>query len=452
MTVPKLPRLPWTWPRRVGFVAYQAVAHVLLPVVIVVFALRARREPLYRAHPGHRFGLLPRVMPGAVWVFAASLGETRAVTPLVRELLARGHMIVLSHNAPAGLEEGQRQFAAALASGRMVQTYMPADLFWALRIALGRLRPALALIVESEVWPAHITACARAGVPVAKVNAHLSERALLRDQATRLGRLRLFFFQGLALVLTKTPAHVARYVRAGVDPARIVLVGELKFDLPPRADLVARALALRPPLAGKRPVWMIASSIEAEEEALHGILRALHDRLAVPPLVVWAPRSPQRFDALARRLAHDGWRTGRRSAIWDGAFNGETPGDLDVLVADSLGEMDFSYALADIVFVGATLADMGGHNVNEPLALERPVVTGPSVFSIPTPAEEAIAQGALRVCADAAAVTDTLVTLFSDADGLAAFRALTHGLTAQHLGAARRSADALQRLGVARHG
>jgi len=451
MTAPRTtPTLPWTWATRAGFAAYQIIAHLALPILLALLVWRARREPLYLANLRHRFGLVPRIAPGAIWVFAASLGETRAVTPLLRELMARGHRIVLSHNAPAGLEEGRRQFGFALAEGQMVQGYMPADLLWAVGIALRRMRPALALVVESEVWPAHIVGCLRARVPVVKVNAHLGERALLRDLGTRLGRLRLFFFQGFAMVLTKTPGHVARYVRAGVDPARIVQVGELKFDLPPRADLIARAAALRPALSGTRGVWMIASSIEAEEEQLHSVLRVLHDRLSMPPLVVWAPRSPQRFDPIAQRLTRDGWRIARRSTLFDAALQGTPPPDLDILLADSLGEMDFSYALADVVFVGATLADMGGHNVNEPLAHERPVVTGPSVFSIPSPADEATACGAMQVCADAEALADTLVALFSDATALAAFRTRTKGLTAHHLGAAVRSADALIPLGVHR--
>ncbi|WP_226781961.1 3-deoxy-D-manno-octulosonic acid transferase [Oceaniglobus trochenteri] len=445
-----LPRLPWSVATRVGYGLYQVAAHLLLPAALILVARRARREPLYRANLRHRFGLLPRVAPGGIWVFAASLGETRAVTPLLRELIARGHRIVLSHSAPAGLEEGRRQFGQEIADGRLVQTYMPVDVFWALRLALRRIRPVLALVVEAEIWPAHIVASLRAGVPVVKVNANLTERAFLRDGATRAGRLRLFFLRGLSRVLTKTPAHIDRYSRAGVDPSRIVMVGELKFDLPLRDDLIRRARELCPTLTGTRAVWMIASSIEAEEEDLHRAIRALHDRLSLPPLVVWAPRSPQRFGAVARRLAADGWTVGRRSEIWSDDFQGEAPAGLDVLVADSLGEMDFSYALADVVFVGATLADMGGHNVNEPLALERPVVTGPSVYAIPAPAEDAIRCGALRVCGDGAELAETLVSLFGDPDALTEFRARAAGLTEKHLGAARRSADALLCLGVNR--
>ncbi|WP_102107858.1 3-deoxy-D-manno-octulosonic acid transferase [Oceaniglobus roseus] len=444
--------LPWTLRPRLAYALYQGLAHLLLLPLLGWAAWKARREPLYTAHLPQRFGACPEAAAGCLWVFAASLGETRAVTPLLRTLLARGHRLLLTHSTPAGLAEGQRQFAAEIAAGLVVQGYAPLDLFWAVRRLLRRARPAALLVVEAEVWPAQIAESVRAGVPVVKVNANLTERSLERDLASPLRRIILFFYKGFSLVLTKTPDHVARYERAGVDPARLLRVGELKFDLPPRRDLIARAADLRPQLAGRRGVWAVASSTEAEEEALFGVLRALHDRLADPPLVVWAPRSPQRFDAVAARLAREGWRSARRSVLFDDGFRGDAPAGLDVLLADSLGEMDFTYALADVVFVGATLTDMGGHNATEPLMVERPVVTGPSTWAIPAPAAEAVARGAMREFADGAALADGLVELFRDRHALAAFAARARGLTERHTGAAHRSAAAIELLLAGRHG
>lgn len=441
---PGLARLPWTPARRAGFALYQVLLHPVALLFLLRILARRRREPLYAADLGQRFGAVPRLAPGSVWVHAASLGETRAAAPLVAELLARGERVVLTHTSPAGLTEGRRQFAAPIADGRVVQLYQPLDLSWVLARFLSRTRPRLALTVDSETWPGMIAACTARGIPVAKVNANLSERALERDLGRRLGRFRLFFWQGLSLVVTKSAAHVARYRRAGIAPGRIRDAGEMRFDIPHDTRLLEAAARLRPLLAGTRPVLLIASSNEAEEAALLDVLDRLRAGLQAPPFVAWAPRSPQRFDAVAGALAARGWRLARRSRDLDAGFRPLRPLEgTEVLLGDTLGEMDALYAMADAVFVGGTLADKGGHNVTEPLSHGRPVLTGPSTWRIPAPAEEAQASGAMRVLPDAGALAGALLGLFADPDALAAFQSRTEGLGARHRGAAARTAEAV---------
>lgn len=431
------------------YLLYQVVAHLAVPLLLLIAFVRSRREPLYRARLGDRFGLSPPAPRGAIWVFAASLGETRAVSPLLRELLARGHHILLTHSSPAGLVEGGRLFGAEIAAGRVFQSYGPIDLHGAMRRFLARQRPVLGLVVESEIWPAQLLAAHRAGVPMAVINGNFTQRALDRDQHG-IGRFRLAFLRSFTLILTKSDAHAARYAAAGADPARIHNVGELKFDLP--IDDVQRAAAptARARLWGGRPTFLIASSVEAEEQALFDVLARLRASPAPMPAVIWVPRSPQRFALVAARARAGGWNVACRSEMLDPQFGfaatvPPTPPP-DILVGDSLGEMDFYYALADLVFVGATLCDLGGHNIIEPLAQEKPVVTGPSIYGISFPAEEARAAGALRVVADAPALAAEVALLLSDDRALAAFADAARGFNKGHSGAARRSAVLLARV------
>ena len=434
---------------RAGYLAYQLVAHLLVPAALLLVLWRGQREPMYRRRLPDRLGLSRPGAPGAIWVFAASLGETRAVAPLVRELLARGHDILLTHSSPAGLAEGGRLFAAEIAAARLRQAYGPLDLHLAVRAFLRRHRPALGLVVESEVWPAQLVAARAQGVPMVVINGNLTARALARDSRGP-GRLRLAFFRAFTLALTKSPAHVARYVAAGIAPAQVHDVGELKFDLPVDDAQIAAARRIGPTLRAGRAVLMIASSVEDEEEALVTILRRLFAGPAPAPLVIWVPRSPQRFAAVAARTAAEGWHTACRSALLDAGLalrDGAAPSQApQVIVGDSLGEMDFYYALADLVFVGATLNDLGGHNIIEPLAQDKPVITGPSIYGIAFPAEEARAAGALRVLPDAAALGDELCRLFASTPDLATFRIAAQGFNTAHRGAARRSADLLEPL------
>ncbi|MGR3758350.1 MAG: 3-deoxy-D-manno-octulosonic acid transferase [Tranquillimonas sp.] len=440
-TVPPA-RLAWTPARRAGFVLYQALLHPVIVLFLLRILARRRREPLYAAGLGQRFGRVPRLTPGAIWLHAASLGEMRAAAPLLRRLLDAGERIVLTHTSPAGLAEGRRQFGAEIAAGRVVQLYQTVDLWWAVARFLRRTRPRLAVTVDSETWPAAIAACAARGIPVAKVNANLSERALERDLSRWWGRLRLFFWQGLTLVTTKSQAHAGRYRRAGIDPARIRDVGEMRFDIPLDPAQIAAAGRLRPGLR-PGPVLLIASSHELEETPLIAILHRLRRDLPALPPVIWVPRSPQRFAPLPAALAEAGFTVARRSRALAPDLAAAGPIDAEILVGDSLGEMDFFYALADLAVVGGTLTDRGGHNVTEPLAQGVPVLTGPSVWRIPAPADEARAAGAMLVCRDADELGAGLSALLSDPAALARFRAATAGLGERHRGSAARTARAL---------
>lgn len=424
-------------------VVYQLLWHLFLPFALAYFVLLSRREPAYRRRLWQRLGLGRAARPGAVWVNAVSIGEMRAAAPLVRRLLLAGHDVVLTHATPDGWRGGRQFFGPEIAAGRVRQAWVPLDLFWTVGLFLRRFRPRLGLVVEGEIWPGQVLTAHRLGVPLAVVNGNLNARALVRDSRSWLGRRRQELFCGFALALTKSPGHVARYVACGMDPERVIEVGELKADIPIRADQVAAAVPVRAALVRDRPgVLLLASAVEDEVPDLLGVVRLLGERLSPPPAVVWVPRDAQGFDTLAARLAAEGLDPCRRSQVLDDRLRLRAP-LTGLMLGDSLGEMDFYYQLADVVFVGATLNDEGGHNITEPLAHERPVVTGPSLWGIAASAPPAQAAGVLRVMPDAPALAEELVRLFTDAPERAAFAALTRGYHDTQGGAAARSMDAL---------
>lgn len=434
---------PELWRLRGVYVLYQALLHLLLPVALIVLALRTRKEPLYGAQWWNRFGLLGPRTQGRVFIFAASLGETRAVTPLVQALLERGETILMTHASASGLSETRRAFARELADGRVVAGYVPFDLFWAVSLFYARHRPKLGLVMEAELWPAMLVQAARRGLPMVQINGNYTERGFIRD-STKYGGVRLLFWRLYQRILTKSPERAARYVAAGMPEGLVHMVGELKFDQRQKPEQIAAAQALldaHPPVG---PVFGIASSIEGEEAALLSVVQALRAGVSPPPRVVWVPRSPQRFAAVPSVLTAAGLTTDSRSRRLDAGLRARQgfvwP---DVLVGDSIGEMDFYYSLCDLVFVGATLYPMGGHNIIEPLALHKPVVTGPSIHGILFPALEAIDEGAMRKYPDENALAQDLVALFSDPARLQAFAARTGGFNDRYLGAVRRTLQAL---------
>lgn len=411
--------------------ATQVVMHAAVPLIALWFGMRALREPGYGARLAQRFGFGPVGVAGAVWVHAASLGETRGCSPLIGEVLAAGHPVLLTHLTPAGLAEGRRLFD----DPRVTHRYLPLDLFWAVRRFLRRARPRLGVICEADIWPALLIEAARAGLPMVLANGNLRARAAAATGLRRrvLGLCRLF-----AHVLTPDEAHRQRYLAVGVDPARITVVGGLKYDQPVDAQAVAAGLRLRafwPP--GDR-VLLIASSHKGEEADLAALCaRLLREE---GRRIIWAPRQPARFDAVAGLLQRQGISHLRRS---DPAATGGGLAQVRVLLADSIGEMAAFHAMADLVFVGGSLVDRGGHNISEPMAQGRPVVMGPSTFGLGAVGEAALAEGALESLPDAGALSARIAALLRDPALLAEKSAAARKVFRAQSGAAARSKAAL---------
>lgn len=383
--------------------------HLGLPVLLVYLWRRGRRDPLYAQHLSERFGRYRQRLSGAVWVHAVSLGEMRSAVPLIRALLDRGEVVVTTHFTPAGRREAERVFAADIAAGRMAAVWVPFETSWAFRGFFRAFRPKAGLVMEIEIWPRMILAARGAGVPLFMCNAQYPTKSMTRD--ARWG-LRPLLMQGYAGAFVKSDLQAQRFASVGVR--NIAVTGELRFDQPVPPHLVAAARALRPALAGDRPVITFASAVEGEDDIY---LDAIEATLRHPsrPFVVYVPRKPERFDEVAAMIAARGLRFLRRSSDLgpDLAIPGlphPTPDAPDLLLGDSLGEMYFYIALSDRVVTGGGFTPHGAHNIIEPLALKRPVIVGPEIHTIEYPAVEAIAAGVcLRVetAADlTAALTD----------------------------------------------
>ena len=381
--------------------------HLALPLVLGVLVWRGFREPGHWRGLAQRFGFGPTGQPGAVWIYAASLGETRAASPLIRRLRQDGIPVILTHLSPAGLDEGWRLFRA---DDGITHRYMPMDLFWAVRLFLARAKPVVGIVMEIEIWPAMLFEARRQGIPMIMANGNLLQESMHNPGAARRHLLRLY--REFAHVFTRTDAYRDRYLALGVTQDRISVVGEMKYDQwidPAQPDL---GRALRQRWAGVQRVLMIASSVRDEEALLHGMVANLLTR--DPGLgVLWVPRSPQRFEAVATACADGPFATLRRSQLGaDGS--GTIPAGTRVIIGDSLGEMNVFYPMADLVFVGASLVDHGGHNIMEPMAFGKPVVMGPSIYGIAFAADPAAQAGAFESLPDAKALEARIAALLAD--------------------------------------
>ncbi|WP_417311513.1 lipid IV(A) 3-deoxy-D-manno-octulosonic acid transferase [Ectopseudomonas khazarica] len=415
---------------------YTLLLHLALPLIALRLALRARKAPAYARRIKERFSFaLPPLKPGGIWVHAVSVGESIAAAPMIRALQARYPElpITVTCMTPTGSERIQALF------GDSVQhCYLPYDLPWAAARFLDRARPRLAVVMETELWPNHIHQCARRGIPVALANARLSERSA-RGYA-RFGKLTAPMLAELSLIAVQTQAEAQRFLDLGARPDCVEVTGSIKFDLKIDAELLQRAAELRRQWqAEQRPVWIAASTHAGEDEI---VLAAHRQLLETRPnaLLILVPRHPERFNSVHELCLSDGLTT-RRRATGEAVQAGD-----QVLLGDTMGELLFLYALADIAFVGGSLVANGGHNLLEPAALGKPVLSGPHLFNFLEIAAQLRAAGALSEVADAAQLAERTATLLDTPAEAQRMSAAGLAVLKANQGALERLLDGLRRL------
>lgn len=369
---------------------YSLVWWLLLPLALLRLWWRGRKEPGYLRHIGERLGFYraPRPSRPVIWVHAVSVGETRAAEPLIHALLAEypDHDLLLTHMTATGRETGAALFSAF--APRVTQSFLPYDTGWMMSRFLRHFSPRLCILMETEIWPNLIAACQQRRVPVVLANARLSERSLARASGFAAALMR-DAAAGLACAAAQTEADAARLVKYGAR--RVEVTGSVKFDASVPDGALAQGQWLRERI-GARPVLMCASTREGEEALLLDALPALG---VADALLLLVPRHPQRFDEVAQMVAQRGLALQRRSQLADAV---SLPGNVQVLLGDSMGEMFAYYAACDAAFVGGSLLPLGGQNLIEACAVGKPVLIGPHTFNFDAITEDAIAAGAaLRV-------------------------------------------------------
>jgi len=415
--------------------AYALLLRLATPIYLLRLWWRGRREPGYREHLRERLGFFDgQALPGRLWLHAVSLGETRAAAPLIEALRARrpGLKLLLTHGTATGREAGR----ALLREGD-AQAWLPYDTPGAVRRFLRTHRPLAGVVMETEVWPNLMAGAQAAGVPMLLANARLSERSRRKGQ-----RLRALLHPALARftqVLAQTESDAMRLRDSGATAVRVL--GNLKFDMAPRPELLARGKAWRTALG--RPVLLAAVTREGEEGPL---LRAFADRVSgLPqpvPLLLVVPRHPQRFDEVAVGIAAAGFVAARRSAWADRPDDAAL--QADVWLGDSLGEMPTYYACADAALLGGSFAPLGGQNLIEAAACGCPLVMGPHTFNFADAAELAIAAGAAERVDDIEAGVARALAIVREEPGphgRRVQRALA--FAGEHRGAAERTAQAV---------
>ena len=344
--------------------AYRMGTRALQPIVPAVLAYRARKGKEDFSRAPERMGIASRLRPEGrvIWLHAASVGETNAVSRLIGELKTR------HPDATVLLTTGTKT-SAALAAARLgdqiIHQYIPVDGPSYVAKFLDHWRPNLGVFVESEIWPNLVQAASVRRIPLALVNARLSDRSLVgwRRRPAMARRL----FGSFAVVLAQTEYLSRQFGKLGAPNARPA--GNLKYDSAPLPVDVAAATAFASAV-GDRPLVLAASTHPGEEAMIGAALRELL-REHPDMLAVIVPRHPERGAAIVSELRAAGFSVAQRSA-------GALPGAItSVYVADTLGELGLFYAKAPVAFIGGSLVEHGGQNPIEAIQLGAAVISGP---------------------------------------------------------------------------
>ncbi|ANK71539.1 MULTISPECIES: lipid IV(A) 3-deoxy-D-manno-octulosonic acid transferase [Ensifer] len=348
---------------RLALSSYRWIGSAIYPLVWSYLAIRAAKGKEDPARRRERYGHAsePRPQGPLVWFHAASVGETNAVIPMIKEIRRRGIHVVLT----TGTMTSARVVAERLGS-TVIHQYVPLDFKPAVSRFLNYWEPDLAIIAESEIWPMTILELGRRHIPQVLVNGRMSDRTFARWK--RRPALADALFENLALVIAQSDVDAERFRTLGALP--VMVSGNLKVDTdaPPHDP---QALKEYRQQIGTRKTWAAISTFDGEEAAAGVVHRALKERTGLLTIIV--PRHPDRSDAIEAALTAKGLKVARRTRR-----DALTP-DVDIFLGDTIGEMGLYLRLTEVAFVGRSLFAEGGQNPLEPAMLGCAILSGGNV-------------------------------------------------------------------------
>ena len=386
---------------------YSVIFYLLMPFVLLRLLVRGVAAPGYLRRWPQRFGGLPAVADDKkiIWLHAVSVGETLAAVPLVKALQQRypDHRLLVSCMTATGSDRISAAFGDSV-----LHSYAPYDTPGAVARFLDRVRPKILIIMETELWPNTVAACHRRKIPVVLANARLSEKSA-RGYA-RVASLSAAMMAQLSAVAAQSSDDGARFSALGLPADSLFITGNIKFDLDLSEQLQVNAKELAQQWRGqdRRPILLVASTHRGEDEIVLRAFALIRQRIS-NALLVLVPRHPERFKQVGDLCLTAGFRLARRSS-------NDSVEAADVLLGDTMGELMTFFGACDIAFVGGSLVPNGGHNMIEPAAWSKPVLSGSSQFNFAEVSRLLREAGGLIVCDSAEALAQQTVELMEDPD------------------------------------
>ncbi len=383
---------------------YNLIFYIALPFILLRLLWKARKSPAYYKRWHERLALMKTApLSNSIWIHAVSLGESIAATPLIKSLIVcyPNTSIVVTTMTPSGSEYIKKTFADTV-----FHTYVPYDYSGAVKRFLNRINPRLLVIMETELWPNILHYCAAHHTPVLLANARLSKHSMRGYM--RLPRLTQKMLNNISMIAAQSQLDAQRFINLGADLKRVLVVGNIKFDITIAQDLPYEARQLRQKWGQNRLIWIAASTHAGEETK---ILQANTEikRVSLNSLLVLVPRHTERCAQIVELCEQQGFNVISHKQSQPCLEN------TDIVIGDTMGELLLLYAASDVAFVGGSLEpSLAGHNLLEPAALNIPVITGPYISNFIEINGLLTDAGALIKINGATELADSVIRLFQN--------------------------------------
>jgi len=379
----------------------------LLTLFSPIFLWKVSKETTEHNSFSERLGYTPNLpIKPVIWLHAASVGEVIAATPLIRKLQAEydGHLLLITTMTATGARQARKAL-----KGNGAHLLLPLDLPWIASRFLDRIKPEIAVFMETEIWPNLIHGCHKRNIPFVIANGRLSDKSL--KSYRKLKNVTEEVLQEVSVVAAKSIEDASAFIELGAPADRVTVTGSIKFDVVPEPGLRARAELLNEEMFKDRPVWVVGSTHAGEDEHFLAAHQLILEEWPDAVLII-VPRHPQRFDQVAHLIEEQDMNFIRRSS------NDEFSHEHSVYLADTMGELMMMYACADVAFVAGSIKPIGGHNLLEPACLSKPVLSGGYLFNFADVAEMFDEQQALTRCTEVSEIANQVIKLFSEPEYL----------------------------------
>jgi len=379
---------------------YSLALYLGIPFAIFRLIVRDTHDSSWKRKLKNQFGIVQKVSGSVIWIHCVSVGEFNAAKPLIDKLFSQypNYKMVVSTTTITGYIAVRKYYKSSV-----IHCFFPLDIMPVVKSFVSKINPKICLLLETEIWPNLIQLLKEKGIPVALINARLSEKSFQRydKYSAKLVKASL---NKLSLICAQNSFSTERFLSLGADQEKIINTGSLKFDsndsVNPEVTDNLNAIV------GNRKILVFASTRDGEEKQI--ITSYIKHSDKVSALLIIIPRHPERFNEVFKIAKASGLKVMKRSSAE------KCPEDTEILVGDSMGEMMSYYSICDLAFIGGSLSNNGCQNMLEAASLSKPIIFGPSVFNFEDISIKLLESGAAIQVANADELMTTLTELLSN--------------------------------------
>lgn len=385
---------------------YTLIIYLFVPFVLARLYFLGFKNPAYRTRWQERFGFFTwkKQNKPVLWIHAVSVGEVNAAKPVISKLLEQysNYLILVTTVTPTGAYTINQHFPEDI-----THLYLPYDLPFSVKRFINLVKPSVLITMETEIWPNLYQSCCLSNIPILIVNARLSEKSSKGYQLV--SSLMKQTLSKVSIIAAQTKNDAERFISFGANKEKVVIAGNLKFDITIPHSISEQAESLKRYFSVNRPVWIAASTQDGEEEI---ILKAHQEVLKKHPntILILAPRHPERVSKVSSLC--DATKLKYLKRTEGKSFSDE----YNLYILDTLGELQLHYAASQIAFVGGSLVNTGGQNMMEPASLGLPVISGPYTYNFTEVTQLLTENNALIVVSSAEELAMEVSVMLSDAN------------------------------------